>query len=305
MDDTRGASPDASSDAPGLTRPQARRLREIYRSAGWPSQDSIEIELLAIGMLERIAQAGGCERLRLTDRGIRSLAQALQRNRQSLSAHDALVASVAQSLLREGRVVWTGLSIRARLQGAGADVAARQIDLPDAAMASGGSEANVLIAAEQSFELGADPAQVAAARWKVCKPDVFSIRNTTVAGYLEPVVHEIKVSRADLLGDLRLRDKRDAYLDLGGQCWYVLGVDARGLPIAQAHEVPDTCGVMVALPDARCEVLRHAPRRAIADLPFALWMVLAKATPLPAAWADMGDDGPCQQLLAEPPARSE
>ena len=56
-------------------------------------------------------------------------------------------------------------------------------------------------------------------RWKMCRPDVFSIRNTTVASYLEPIVHEIKFSRADLLGDLKCKDKRDSYLDVGGQCW--------------------------------------------------------------------------------------
>jgi hypothetical protein len=101
-----------------------------------------------------------------------------------------------------------------------------------------------------------------------------------VAAYLQPVVHEIKVSRADLLGDLRMRDKRDSYLDIGGQCWYVLGCDARGRPIAQVDEVPPACGVIYALPDGRLDVARHAPARAIADLPFALWMALAKATPL-------------------------
>jgi len=35
-------------------------------------------------------------------------------------------------------------------------------------------------------------------RWRMCIPDVFSIRNSTVQRYLEPIVHEIKVSRADL-----------------------------------------------------------------------------------------------------------
>ncbi len=37
---------------PELKRQHARRLREVYRSAGWPSQDVIEIELLAAGLLE-------------------------------------------------------------------------------------------------------------------------------------------------------------------------------------------------------------------------------------------------------------
>lgn len=112
------------------------------------------------------------------------------------------------------------------------------------------------------------------------------------------VIVEIKVSRADLLGDLRLPDKRDSYLDLGGQCWYVLGCDARGRPIAQADEIPPDCGVLLAPPDAPLEVLRHAPQRVVPDLPFALWMALAKATPLPGTF---GDDEPGQALLHAPP----
>ena len=39
----------------------------------------------------------------------------------------------------------------------------------------------------------------ARAQWKLCRPDVFSIRNSSVPAYLDPIVHEIKVSRADLL----------------------------------------------------------------------------------------------------------
>ena len=257
------------ADAPVLGRPHARRLRDIYRSAGWPCQDAVEVALLAAGLLARVGEPGGHEQVRLTDAGITYLAGAFQKNRQAMSAHDALVDQVAQALLRDGRVVWTGLSVRARLP-----------TLP------GGTEE------------GADQAGVAAARWKICKPDVFSIRNTTVVGYLEPVVHEIKVSRADLLGDLKSSDKRDSYLDVGGRCWYVLGCDRKGRPIAQACEVPPACGVMFAQPGGRLEVARYAPQRAVPDLPFALWMALAKATPLPPlAWLPADDPG--QDLLVE------
>jgi hypothetical protein len=42
---------------PNLKRAHARRLRELYRSAGWPYQDVIEIELLAAGLLERVTDA--------------------------------------------------------------------------------------------------------------------------------------------------------------------------------------------------------------------------------------------------------
>ena len=119
-----------------------------------------------------------------------------------------------------------------------------------------------------------------------------------MAAYLEPIEHEIKVSRADLLGDLKSQDKRDSYLDVGGQCWYVLGCDRKGRPIAQADEVPLECGVLIAEPGGRFEVARVAPKRAVADLSFGVWMALAKAAPLPAlAWS--ASDDPAQTLLAE------
>lgn len=251
-------------------------------------QDGLEIALLAAGMLERLLDAGGFEKIRLTDRGIACLAQALNRNRQALSTHDALVSRVAQTLLRDGRVVWTGLTVRARLPTTADDTHSDAAGAVACATAVG-----------PDFALASDLVGATANRWKICRPDVFSIRNSTVAAYLEPVVHEIKVSRADLLGDLRLRDKRDSYLDLGGQCWYVLGCDAKGRPIAQAHEVPAACGVIVAHADGRRDLIRHAPRRPIEQLPFALWMALAKSTPLPAALAGLTGDEPSQALLDE------
>lgn len=233
-----------SSDAadptlPQLGRAHARRLREIYRSAGWPCQDPLEIDLLAAGLLERVQSASGHETLRVTDSGVRFIAQALARNRAALSAHEALVEQVALEMCRAGRLAWRGLSVRA------------QVATGDA---------------------------VKPLRWCIAKPDVFSIRHTSVETYVEPVVHEVKVRRADLLGDLKQRAKRAAYLDLG-ECWYVLGADARGRPIADASEVPPECGVMV-LEQSRLRVARAAPRRARAGLPFGVWMALAKATPV-------------------------
>ena len=220
-------------------RVHARRLREIYRSAGWPCQDLVEIELLATGLVERVRAASGHETLRVTDAGIQVLAATLQGNRAKRSDHEALVQRVAREMARAGRVVWTGLSLRAQVPA---------------------------VAPE-------DPPQ-----WCIAMPDVFSIRNTTVEAYVEPVVHEIKVRRADLLGDLKKSAKRAAYLHLGGECWYVLGLDARGRPIAAANEIPLECGVLLAQAD-RLVVARPAPRRPVERLPFAIWLELAKRTP--------------------------
>jgi len=45
-------------------------------------------------------------------------------------------------------------------------------------------------------------------------------------------------------------------------------------------------------------VARNAPKRSIPDLPFAMWMALAKATPMPSANA-LCAEGPGQSMLLE------
>ena len=118
-------------------------------------------------------------------------------------------------------------------------------------------------------------------------PDVFSVRNTTVEGYLEPVVHEIKVSRADLLGDVRNPAKRAAYLAMAPQVYYVLGCNAKGAPIGGVDDIPLECGVMIASASG-LDVLRPAPQRPFEKMRFDVWMALAKASPL--ARPDDGDE---------------
>lgn len=242
----------ADAALPQLTKAHARRLREIYRSAGWPCQDLLEIELLASGMVERVREPSGHERLSVTPLGVQLLARTLAVNRAALSAHEALVERVALEMCRAGRLAWRGLSLRAQVP------------------------------------TGDDDKPL---RWCVARPDVFSIRNTSVAEYVEPIVHEVKVRRADLLGDLKSPAKRASYLDLG-ECWYVLGNDARGRCIAAPEEVPLECGVMV-LEHARLSVARAAPRHSRSTLPFAVWMSLAKSTPV------AGLDEDCQAMLGQ------
>jgi hypothetical protein len=235
-----------------LGRVHARRLREVYRSAGWPCCDAIEVDLLAAGLLERVRSTHGHETLRVSDAGIAHIARTLVGNRAVMSRHEALVEQVAREMTRAGRIAWRGLSLRARLP----------------AMEEGGKQ-----------------------RWCVARPDVFSIRNTSVEAYAQPIVHEVKVNRADLLGDLRKPDKRAAYLDLGGECWYVLGCDAKGRPIGEPEEIPQECGVLIARED-RLVVARAAVHRALPRMPFGVWLALAKAQPVP------GFDDESQHLLA-------
>jgi len=243
-----------------LTVVHRRRLREVWRSAGWPCQDGIEAELLAAGWLERVRDDRGRETLRVTDLGVQVLAATLQRNRAVRDEHEALVERVAGEMQRAGRVVWRGLSLRAPLA---------------ASIAGPGGQA------------------VAATRWAIAMPDVYSIRHTTVEDYALPIVHEVKVRRADLLADLKRPDKGEAYRALCGECWYVLKAG-----IGEAADMPAAYGVMAALPRTDgmpgfgvLEVLRPAPRRAF-KLPFSVWMALARAHPV------AGDDDPPQASLS-------
>lgn len=215
-----------------------RRLREIWRSAGWPCHGALELELLAAGLLTRHWDGAGRETLRVADTGIALLADTRRRNQAAFGPHEALVARVALEMQRAGRIVWRGLSLRAAL-----------------------------------------PGEDGGRRWAMAMPDVFSIRHTTVEAYVEPIVHEVKVSRSDLLADLRRAHKGAAYRALASQCWYVLREG-----IAEPDELPAECGVLIARGGA-LEVARAAPRRAM-RLPFAVWMALARA----AAEAPVDDD---------------
>ena len=270
------ALPPPTAGAPSLTRRHLQRLRQMYRSAGWPCQDVLEADLLAAALLQRVPAAHGGETLRVTDAGLAALSAAAARHRAALSAHEALVRRVAQDLQRAGRIAWRGLSLRVPIGGVAMGVA------PDSDPNHALAQAQPAQAAMEWLASGApgSAANPAPSRWHVACPDVFSVRHTSVEAYLEPVVHEIKVSRADLLADLKRPEKRAAYLAMGGACWYVLGTDARGRAIGSADDVPPECGVMLVGADG-CTVQRPAPRRALERLPFATWMALARATPLP------------------------
>lgn len=199
----------------------------------------IEIELLAACLLERTSSATACG-VRVTDKGITYLAGTANSNRKAFTAHEALVQQVARTMHHDGRLVWTNLELWAW-------VAAKNTEDDNAG------------------------------QWKLCRPDVFSIRNSSKPHYLEPVVHEIKVSRADLMGDLKNPDKRAAYLDVGGQCWYPLGGSPQHLhaiDISQQYSAFQR--YFLGLSNGF--FLGVASQRAVENLPFGVWMSLVKAS---------------------------
>jgi hypothetical protein len=218
---------------PTLTRTHLRRLRQYWRSAGWPCQDNVELDLLERGLVRREA-GGGSGTIGVTDAGIALLARQLDCNRRAYAEHDALVARVADWLKAQRRLVFRDVALRARVD----------------------------------------------ERWSLSRPDVFSLRHVTTSRRLHPAVHEIKVRRADLLGDLKRDAKRRGYQSYSQSFSYVI---AEG--IADPAEIPADCGVVVATA-AALEVVRPAPWRDVA-LTTAQWIALVRAG---AEWGD--DDDP-------------
>lgn len=277
---------------------------QIWRSAGWPCRDGIEIDLLAAHLVALQCTADGCETLQLTEAGIAYLAEARQSGLRALSGHDRLAQRFAeQHLLAAGRIVWRELSLRAPVlpvlpepdvaASANAESATALAETPaDVNAVSSAAPSALPLAAmaglwegeeqeEQDLAQSSDTAQPASRparqRWRMARPDLFSVRNTSVEAYLQPMVHEIKFSRADLLSDLRHAAKRQAYEWLCESCYYVFPAH-----IAKPEEIPPRFGVWVlhgGVDDGHFELLRPA-RHASCKLPFAVWMALCKATPL-------------------------
>lgn len=126
--------------------------------------------------------------------------------------------------------------------------------------------------------------------WRMARPDLFSVRRTTVEDYLQPMVHEVKVSRADLLSDLRHAAKRESYQWLSCETYFVLPAG-----VAEPQEIPEAFGVWLLngpIDTGTLELARPA-RHVPCKLPFAVWMALAKATP-----ASL-DGEPLQQELVD------
>ena len=263
-------------------RAHLTRLMSIWRSAGWPCRDAIELDLLAAGWVTRAETAAGHETIRLTDAGIRLLADARQRNQRSLSAHDRLAERLAEHLVSTGRIVWRELSLRAKVN-ANDDSVAEVALLTGNALWSGGSPDEAVPQLPRGKTA-----------WRMARPDVFSVRHTTVEDYLRPMVHEVKVSRADLLSDLRHAAKRESYQWLSCETYYVFPAG-----MAEPEEVPEAFGVWVLrgpIDSGTLDLVRpamHSPCK----LPFAAWMALAKATPVrmdgEAAQRQLGDAADC------------
>lgn len=254
------------------TRSHLSRLMKIWRSAGWPSRDPIDIDLLAAGWVSLVGDHPANECLRLTNAGVAVLAQSRQENRRVESTHDRLALRMADLLMESGRLVWRELSLRSQVEldippqpPTGTHIEGVQNFFVSEALWTG--ESDCIPKAEPKPPL----------KWRLSRPDLFSVRRTSNPAYLQPMVHEVKVSRADLFSDLRHKAKRASYQWLCSECHYVFPAG-----LAEPRELPEELGVWVIhgdIENGRLEMLRPA-RNTPCKIPFDVWMGMAKATPV-------------------------
>ncbi len=236
------------------------RLMALWRSAGWPCRDGIELDLIAAGCVESTRDVTGRETLHLTDVGLEMLQHARRQRARSASLHDRIAARMGLELHRQGRIVWRELGLRALIVDSAAPIPVQ-------------TRSGILPGLESDL----DTARVGRGSWRSARADLFSIRNSSIESALRPAVHEIKASRADLMADLRDAAKGEAYRSVSSETYYVF---PEGL--AEADEIPLDFGIwtLTGTPeDGTFSLLR--PARFSARTPgFGLWMALAKAAPV-------------------------
>lgn len=202
-----------------LTRKHYKRLRWYFQSphgAGAGGMgDNIDLDLAALGMIEKCDLTGGVVCFEITQAGISELSAENKREIERRSPHHTLAGRLAQWLQKQGRVTWENIEF--------------------------------VVEVETFGQVGR----------KAVRPDVFSVITTLNPKNICPIVHEVKVSRADFLADVTKPEKRGAYSVIAEAVYYVAPAG-----MIAPEECLEECGLVVETNDG-FEVLKKHKRRTV------------------------------------------
>ena len=91
--------------------------------------------------------------------------------------------------------------------------------------------------------------------WGTVRPDVYACKPSLNAKNIEPVIYEIKISRADFLADIAKPEKRLAYKDLAQSVYYCCPAE-----MLLADEIPDGFGLLWEHADGSFSTAKKAKR---------------------------------------------
>jgi hypothetical protein len=103
---------------------------------------------------------------------------------------------------------------------------------------------------------------------KAFRPDLYSIKATLDEAKINPLVFEVKASRADFLADVARPEKRAGYLAIAESMYY-----AAPAGLIMPGEVPAECGLVVEVSLGRFEVVKRVKRRPVV-LPASVYLNL-------------------------------
>lgn len=166
----------------------------------------------------------------VTEAGERALHAEKERTVAARSVHHDLGGRLAQWLRDKGRWTWEDVEF--------------VVHRPD-----------VKALAQSMGILGFD---IQSAFHAIVRPDVFSLEPTHSAQAFNPCVHEIKVSRADFLCDLKKPEKRLAYGCLAEAVYYVC---PKG--VIELQEVPNGCGLVYEIGAGMFELVKRPRKRKV------------------------------------------
>lgn len=212
-----------------ITAALAKRMRDNYHLTAHRTDgsfrlrgDGLELQLFAAGFIAYSRTVEGLNFLanaQFTERGMAWLVQNYLRNRNRRGGHERFIDRVAAYVRAMDRVVWKNIELQSqqdpqRLAGIGV--------------------------------FGAMPV----ARYNV-RPDLYSVASVLDPRRASPVVHEIKVGRADLLADIADPQKRLGYFTIAERVYYVCPDGVAGKP-----DIPPECGLIVFQSERFREVKR-------------------------------------------------
>lgn len=217
-----------------MTRAHFSRLRFYW--ANQRSQPSIQggavdLDLQRLG-LTRLTSSG--DSYVATELGAAALAEQSVRERSRRSPHHELGGRLAQWLQGQRRLTWEGVEFRARVPAVYERAAAMGLEVPEPS----------------------------GALFLLPRPDVYSVVQTFYPERISPLVHEVKVSRADFLADVAKPLKRLAYACIADAVHYVMPAG-----LVEPHEVPANCGLIVEVAPGEFKTLVRAKKQRVAMTP--------------------------------------
>ena len=104
------------------------------------------------------------------------------------------------------------------------------------------------------------------------RPDVFSLLATYDEKRINPVVHEVKVSRSDFLADLAKPEKRNGYQRISEHFYYVAPVG-----MLSQTEIPAECGLLEETTEGVFKVTKRAKKKKVSLTPHHYMNLILKA----------------------------